>query len=413
MAKYAPPRSITEYLEFVGRHQLTWAAKRLSGNDTGLTGGHQAGVYLPRTFFQCAFPEICRVDEYNPSLRISRCTVLDGGFETQRLRATYYNSKFHPDRGTTKKYDEFRLTGWGGRASPVQDPESTGSIAVFAIARTADGIEAWVWVASGIDDESAIEDWLGEPVEPGRCITAMSGPARGSDLLVTAIPPSWFEHFPSGRDLFKFVTQQIPRSTWRGASGDLLLARRAREFEVFRVIEERVLQAKLQSGFESVAEFVTCANSVTNRRKSRAGTSLELNLEATFQDENIAFESQAITEERKRPDFLFPGARAYHSENFPDDALHMLAVKTCCRDRWRQVLSEADRIKTKHLFTLQEGVSSNQLNQMQQRHVVLVVPESHLSSFPRERRSEIVTLGRFLETVKRQQAGIDLARWTT
>ena len=35
-------------------------------------------------------------------------------------------------------------------------------------------------------------------------------------------------------------------------------------------------------------------------------------------------------------------------------------VKSTCKDRWRQVLSEADRIPNKHLFTLEAAISENQ-----------------------------------------------------
>lgn len=52
----------------------------------------------------------------------------------------------------------------------------------------------------------------------------------------------------------------------------------------------------------------------------------------------------------------------------------MLAVKTTCKDRWRQVLNEADKINNIHLFTLQEGVSLTQFREMQSAGVKLVVP---------------------------------------
>lgn len=42
----------------------------------------------------------------------------------------------------------------------------------------------------------------------------------------------------------------------------------------------------------------------------------------------------------------------------------MLAVKTTCKDRWRQILNEADKIHQVHLFTLQEGVSLAQYREM-------------------------------------------------
>ena len=87
-----------------------------------------------------------------------------------------------------------------------------------------------------------------------------------------------------------------------------------------------------------------------------------------------------------------------------DFKLHMLASKTCCKDRWRQVISEADRIKPKHLFTLQEGVSSNQLNEMYQNGIVLVVPQPIMSSFPADYRDKIMNLTGFVEYIRNNQA---------
>ncbi|CAI6330788.1 EcoRII-C domain-containing protein [Escherichia coli] len=44
----------------------------------------------------------------------------------------------------------------------------------------------------------------------------------------------------------------------------------------------------------------------------------------------------------KNPISLFPFRRAYHDTEFPVENLRMLAVKTTCKDRWRQILNEAD-----------------------------------------------------------------------
>jgi len=50
--------SLTRLLEEIDRREYFWIVKRLSGNDTGLTGAHQVGLYLPRSFFERTFPEI-------------------------------------------------------------------------------------------------------------------------------------------------------------------------------------------------------------------------------------------------------------------------------------------------------------------------------------------------------------------
>ena len=74
-------------------------------------------------------------------------------------------------------------------------------------------------------------------------------------------------------------------------------------------------------------------------------------------------------------------SQSYHNFEFPAEKLIMLGAKTTCKDRWRQVLNEADRIDNKHLFTLQRGVSRNQLQEMKDERLTLVIPKRNKSLF--------------------------------
>ena len=113
-----------------------------------------------------------------------------------------------------------------------------------------------------------------------------------------------------------------------------------------------------------------------------------------------------ITEDNKKPDFLFPNAECYHNLLFPADDLVVLGAKTTCKDRWRQVLTEADRVDAKYLFTLQQGISKNQLREMHDSHLTLVVPHQYISSFPQDYQSEISDLSGFIRMVKEKQEGL-------
>lgn len=79
-----------------------------------------------------------------------------------------------------------------------------------------------------------------------------------------------------------------------------------------------------------------------------------------------------------------------------------LAAKTTCKDRWRQILNEADRLrdKNKYLCTLQQGISSSQMDEMQSEKVVLVLPKQYISTFPTDRRDRIWTISKFVDYVK-------------
>ena len=145
------------------------------------------------------------------------------------------------------------------------------------------------------------------------------------------------------------------------------------------------------------------SNSILNRRKTRAGKSLEHHLAEIFIASHLIFEEQVITEENKKPDFIFPNGECYHNLVFPGDLLTVLGAKTTCKDRWRQVLNEADRVDDKYLFTLQQGISSNQLKEMRDYRLHLVVPHKYLTSFPKEYRSDICDLSGFIGMVKERQ----------
>ncbi len=399
--------SLSQFLEQIDSSDFFWIAKRLSGNDTGLTGGHQAGLYLPGYFFEINFPEIYTTDKYNPESFIDDLYFPGQDYFIKGIRAIYYNSKFFPERGLKKKYDEFRLTRWGGKESPTQDHENTGSICILAVKRIENTIKGLCWVASTVEEENTVETWLGAEVEPGQFYSSYIIAPAEKLSYPDRLPENWLTEFPSGREIFDKVLELIPGSEWTSSIDELLLKRRELEFNIFREIENHDVLPKIKKGFDLVEKFIKYSHSVSNRRKSRSGKSLELNLENIFTEKGLKFETQVSTEQKKKPDFMFPSKKAYHNMDFQVLKLHMLAVKTCCKDRWRQILNEADRIKVKHLFTLQEGISENQLSEMHKENVRLVVPQPVIRSFPDNFRNNILNLEAFVSFIKQSQSEIE------
>lgn len=78
----------------------------------------------------------------------------------------------------------------------------------------------------------------------------------------------------------------------------------------------------------------------------------------------------------------------------------MLAAKTTCKDRWRQVINEASRIPVKHLLTLQEGVSEGQFREKQEAGIRLVVPAGLHDSYPGSVRPHLVSFESFIGDVR-------------
>jgi hypothetical protein len=81
----------------------------------------------------------------------------------------------------------------------------------------------------------------------------------------------------------------------------------------------------------------------------------------------------------------------------------VLGVKTTCKDRWRQVLAEADRIPQKHLLTLEPAISTAQTDEMQSRNLKLVIPKPLHTSYSPTQQAAMLSLKDFVELVERRQ----------
>ena len=101
--------------------------------------------------------------------------------------------------------------------------------------------------------------------------------------------------------------------------------------------------------------------------------------------------------------FIFPGSDEYHNSKFNPSNLTMLGVKSSCKDRWRQVLSEADRIENKHLLTLEAAISTNQTSEMKTKKLQLVLPKNLHHTYTDEQQEWLMNLSEFVELVLDRQ----------
>lgn len=188
----------------------------------------------------------------------------------------------------------------------------------------------------------------------------------------------------------------------------VLIAWLGREEALFRRLERRVVANRIQEGFlegstPNVDEAIQFFLSVSNRRKSRMGHSLENHVAEVLTAHGIQYARGAITERNYKPDFLFPSVEAYRTADAEDPRLNMLGVKSTCKDRWRQVLAEAAKITDKHLLTLEAGITEAQTSQMRCERLQLVVPKGIQSSYTDVQRAWLWSLTDFIECVKDKQ----------
>lgn len=387
-----------------------WYAKYIAANDTyAKPNVHQGGPYLGKELLRAAFPTLTERAEHDKNPDVHLTANVASHHLTQDVRLIWYNSRRVEKRGNGR--DEARLTNWGGKEHPLVAEDATGSLVIFAFqqpgsGKDADGVE--VWITRSVEEEDLILSALGL-VEPGKgvCFTPSAGPIgtltrpRHSPCALRAdeLLPEWRDELPSGEAIVDMVLTRL-QGRWHLGADDRLLTRRACEYELFQSIESHVVLPRVKEGFANVEEFVRFANSVTNRRKSRAGKSLELHARAIFNEESVPHTWTPQTEERRTPDFIFPSIELYHDKRWPASKLRMLGAKTTCKDRWRQILNEAKRVEEKHLLTLQEGVSVPQFKEMREEGVRLVVPLGLHDKYPDELRAELITFEAFIGEVR-------------
>jgi hypothetical protein len=402
---------LPDWFDHFSAPDFVWFVKRLSGNDTLANHTHQAGPYIPKELLFQLFPSLNHPEIANPDHRFR--LFIDSNPDTRQIRAVWYNNSL---RGGTR--NESRLTGFGGASSALLDPESTGALTVFAfrIVPAGDASECHVWVCHDDTQEDFVEERIG-PVEPGKALVWSARPGLLPQMFppivrvrancwleANEIPPEWLKEFPTGEALINKTVELRPDSSLD--PDHRLVRRRECEFEIFRSVEEAVEFPAVKAGFGSIDEFIARAQSILQRRRSRSGRSLELHARTIFVEEGLkegtqfSYQPAESDPGKQGPDFLFPSRGAYSDPSFPAARLRMLAVKTTLKDRWRQILREADRIGRKHLLTLQEGVSVRQFQEIVEAGVQLVVPEPLKSAFPASVQEHLQTIESFIADVR-------------
>jgi hypothetical protein len=216
--------------------------------------------------------------------------------------------------------------------------------------------------------------------------------------------------FPTTREFSAYARSTLKDLNPMEDQDLVLMAWMEREEVLFRTLERHLIADRLSMGFGGdvdagvdVDGFLSFSLSVQNRRKSRVGLALENHLELLFAECGIRYKRTAITENKAKPDFIFPSAEAYHDPDFDALRLTMLGVKSTCKDRWRQVLAEADRIEHKHLLTLEASISKHQTDEMQAKNLQLVLPRGLHETYTPEQQAWLMDISSFTALVRERQ----------
>ena len=177
-----------------------------------------------------------------------------------------------------------------------------------------------------------------------------------------------------------------------------------KELSIFKMLEKNYVEKVIRVGFQNVDDFLGYSLKIQNTRKSRAGKAFENHLARLFAENHIKYDNNKVTENNCKPDFIFPGITCYHDSRFPNAKLTMLGVKTTCKDRWRQILSEAVKIRNKHLATLEPSISENQTYEMKVNNITLVLPSSLHQTYTVNQQKDLMTIKDFIQLVHSRQS---------
>lgn len=366
----------------------------ITANDVSLTG-HQCGFYVPKEASSILFetPGI-KGSNKDKFVKIKWQDLI----ETDS-RFIYYG---------TGSRNEYRITRFG-HAFPFLASDYVGSLLIICQMTDAE------YSAIILEHDDDIEEFFSlfnlQADKTNHLINkdVLASPEERLDIYFRQVA-EMCDTFPDTTAMSK-LAREIHNGNYAWTDNDIisepdktLLKWIDTEYKLFHYLEERFYKPIYSSPFKDCQSLIDFSNEILNRRKSRAGKSLEHHLARLFTVSSLRFDEQKVTEDNKKPDFIFPGIKEYHNFEFPADDLVFLGAKTTCKDRWRQVLNEANRIDTKFLFTLQQGVSSNQLEEMKHEKLQLVIPEQNRKCFDPKYHNELYSLGQFIEMVKHKQS---------
>lgn len=361
--------------------------KFISANDAGATGSHQTGFYLPinsHELFTVHAPQ----DGVNRKHEVT-ITWQDGS-RTNSVVTGYGKAK-----------SEYRLTRFGDDF-PFLTPDQVGSLFILIPTTKLD------FIAYVIDDDDEVENLLsalGVELIDGWGEYDPDGDLKES---TEACVKQAFEKFaaklskfPSGAKFSVCVWDTLIEcvSDFASWSPDRQLMRLVEEeYRLFQLVERKLCDHLIHRDFKNVDDFLKSAGSIMNRRKSRAGRSLENHVERVFQHAGAPFEMRPRQIDGK-PDLIVPNEDAYLDDRYPESLIYVVGIKTTCKDRWRQVLNEGTRIETKYLITTQQGISANQLNEMVAANLHLVVPEKLHHLYPADTDMHLTTIEELISEI--------------
>lgn len=271
----------------------------ITANDTGKNGSHQAGFYIPK----CAAPLLFDTPGIKGENKDKMVEVKWQDDFITRSRFIYYG------QGTR---NEYRITRFG-KNFPFFEEDNVGDLLIIAQHNEQYYYGFVLQTDQDIDDFFAYFNLSSEMTNQLIDITQSISPKSRLENGIKDIVDRLNE-FPETRQMAEFA-QGIYNNAYNITNKEIcatpdeqILKWIDTEYLLFRQIEEKVYFPIYSKPFSNCQELINLSNTILNRRKSRAGKSLEHHLATIFTAAKLEYEEQAVTEDNKKPDFLFPSS---------------------------------------------------------------------------------------------------------
>lgn len=144
--------------------------------------------------------------------------------------------------------------------------------------------------------------------------------------------------------------------------------------------------------------------SLSQSRKSRAGKAFEFIIEVMLVKLGYPFSDQVVIDGAK-PDYVMPSEEYFRDK--PLDSI-ILTAKRTLRERWRQVVTEANKGYGYYLATIDEKITKSQIQQAETHKIYIVVPRALKENIPVYADSySVISFEKFFE----QQLDPAMKRW--
>lgn len=369
-----------------------------------------------------------------------RYVYIDGAggvLADEALSITYYDSRLSKPRAP-----EFRLT-YPATSRTMTEFARAGDLCWLLVGAHSDPLVTIVVCPTGTSDARRLDALFGTELQPDALIAIRKNGAvfgRGSieeqpvyldgedlDLLAllgVEVRPSGIEHLdaavahfggvehPSSAAFAAFARSRCETVDPRDDPDNALLDWFTFTFDLYLAYEAHVLQPILDGHFANqptidVAQFFSVAKRLQNSRFSRAGGSFEAQLAAVFDARDIRYSAQSRKmPDGSKPDFLLPSREHYNSNDTAVLSLvTFVGAKTTTKERWQQLVAEAQRIGVRHMVTMDKDLNGTKVHTMKLKNVVPVLPSPLIVDQygDKDWKGDLMSVGAFVEMAEDRQ----------